>query len=220
VRRVFVTLVGLVVLVPFAAPAAAGGGSALYRPDELVDGSSLAEWQGAYQIWLNEIPRPVNPLRHPKSPRNCELVNGMVFLGPAGGNCAIPMDTPAAFTGAWSFWECSTAEGLGETFDQLRRRCERNFDRDLNPRFFQQDVRIDGELVWADRRWITVTPGEVIDFPELNLWGAEPGPSNSVTKGFLFILRPLSEGTHTIRLKVVDEHIGRFRYLWRVHVEA
>jgi hypothetical protein len=213
-------LVALSTIVPLALPISAGGGSALYSPTEVVGGTTLAGWQGAYQIWLNEIPRTVNPLRHPNSPRNCESVDGMVFLGPAGADCVVPPDTPAAFTGAWSFWECSTAEGMGATFAQLRRRCIRNFDRDLDPRLFEQDVVIDGQLVHADRRWISVTPGEMIDFPEENLWSAEPGPSRSVTKGFLFILRPLSEGIHTIRLTIRDEIIGRFRYVWRLRVEA
>ena len=62
------------------------------------------------------------------------------------------------------------------------------------------------------------TPREIIDFPEDNIWGAVPGPSKSVTKGFLFILRPLEEGAHRIVIHIVDAVFGEYRFVWRLDV--
>ena len=69
--------------------------------------------------WLLEIPSGENPFEHPDSPRNCEPVDGAVFLGPFGADCDVPAGVPVVV--AVTFYECSTAEGLGDNFFQLRR---------------------------------------------------------------------------------------------------
>jgi hypothetical protein len=202
-----------------ALPAAAGGSTgAVFPPDSSPRGMTHAEWQGAYQIWFGEIPSSEHPAIDPSSARNCELQHGIVFLGPIGADCTVPAHRPLAFSPAPSFWECSTGEGLGETFRQLRRCARENFAHDINADVFHMRVVIDGQRLRHVRRWISQTPGEIIDFPEDNFWNAVPGPSKSVTKGFLFILRPLGGGNHTIRVNAVDEVIGSFTFVWRLHV--
>ena len=62
------------------------------------------------------------------------------------------------------------------------------------------------------------TPREIIDFPKDNISGAVPAPSKSVTKGFLFILRPLEEGAHRIVIHIVDAVFGEYRFVWRLDV--
>jgi hypothetical protein len=79
-------------------------------------------------------------------------------------------------------------------------------------------VLVDGERLSRVRRWIFRTPGEIIDFPERNIWHAEPGPSRSVTKGFLIILRPLDPGLHTIRVRTKSDAFGTFRDTFKLHV--
>ena len=52
---------------------------------------NYAEWQGAYQVWLTEIPSMDNPIRDPTSSRNCEEQPGgdIVFLGPVIRLCGV-----------------------------------------------------------------------------------------------------------------------------------
>ena len=49
-------------------------------------------------------------------------------------------------------------------------------------------------------------------------WDGEPGPSRSVTKGFMFILRPLDEGAHRVVVNIVDDVLGEFRWVWKLEV--
>lgn len=225
-RRVLVFLSTAVVAIAMSVPASAdGGGDAarkLYPPDAEPFGMSYAEWQGAYQIWLNEIPAPKNPLVDPASPFNCaEQRRGkVVFLGPSGADCTVSDEAALVVTPALGFWECSTAEGLGDTWAELRSCARDNFARDLDPDIYHQSVYIDGKRLRHQRSWVDLTPGEIIDFPEPNIWNAEPGPSKSVTKGFLFILRPLHEGRHRIVIDVQADVIGdeQFHWVWKLHV--
>jgi hypothetical protein len=214
-RRIFVGIAALCIWAALMLPAVAGT-TAVYPPNDSPLGTDHSTWEGAYQVWMTEIPRGRNPIYHPESPLNCETVEGVVFLGPTGAHCEVPAGTPAAFSVGTGFWECSTAEGLGETYHQLRRCATRRFARDINADVYHQRVVIDGERLSRDRRWIFLTPGEIIDFPEKNIWHAEPGPSKSVTKGFFFILQPLDPGLHTIRVRVRDEVIGKFRFVWKL----
>ena len=218
-------IVGVTVLVLGLVPSAGadgggGGGRFVFPADSSPRGLTYPQWHGLYQIWLNEIPASENPLLDPLSPRNCEPMRGgdVVFLGSFGADCSVPADTPLVFGTA--SWECSTAEGLGQTFQRLRRCAVENFDSDLGPEAFYQKVLIDGVHVRRSRRWVSVTPGEIIDFPEDNLWGAEPGPSKSVSKGFLFVARGMPVGDHSIVVRAFFDGTFAFEVVWDLHVEA
>jgi hypothetical protein len=39
-----------------------------------------------------------------------------------------------------------------------------------------------------------------------------------VTKGFFFIARPLSVGTHTIRANALDDNLGKLSAVWTLEV--
>ncbi|MEZ0235132.1 MAG: hypothetical protein ACAH81_09320 [Actinomycetota bacterium] len=95
-----------------------------------------------------------------------------------------------------------------------------NFDSDLGPDAFYQKVLIDGVHVRRSRRWVSVMPGEIIDFPEDNLWGAEPGPSKSVSKGSLFVARGMPVGDHSIVVRAFFDGTFAFEVVWDLHVEA
>lgn len=139
-----------------------------------------------------------------------------MFVGSFGADCAVPEG--AAIVIGTASWECSTAEGLGDTFAELRKCARESFARDFGPGQFHQRLLIEGEHLRYTRRWITTTPGEIIDFPKNNIWDAEPSPSKSVSEGFLFILRPLREGTHRIVAEVTSSTIGDFTVVWKLHV--
>ena len=208
----------LVATVLGSTPASAsGGGGLVAQPNAVRHGMTYAEWEAAYQVWFEEIPLDENPLAHPDSPRNCELQPGnTVFVGASGADCAIP-------SGAWIglstyYWECSTAEGLGDTYRELRRCAEDNFSRDFGSAVSHTILKIDGAKVRHPRRWTFTTPGEIIDFPENNLWGADPGPTKSVTEGTMYLVRPLGDGTHHIRLHVNSAQFGEFNIDYVLHV--
>ncbi len=206
-----------------SAPALAhhDGSLGVFPPDASPYGMTYPEWNGAYNIWVQEIPVPENPLFDPSSPRNCELQPGgdVVFLGGQGADCSVPADAALAFTPALGGFECSTAEGLGETWRELRTCAREHFAAEINPDLYHQTVRIDGERLVHQRQWVSHTPGEIVDFPKDNIWGVEPGLSRSLTKGFLFILEPLDPGEHRIVVIANDEVVGDFRWVWKLHVE-
>jgi hypothetical protein len=218
-KKLFGLTASAVLVAALSVPAAAGSASpAVFPPDSSPLEMTYPEWVGAYQVWLNEIPTPENPFVDPASPRNCEVqTSGAVFFGPFGANCSIPEGAPLVLSGV--FYECSTAEGLGDTYRQLRRCARRNFARDTDPEILHQRILIDGVRLVHLRRWIFLSPGEVIDFPKDNIWDAVPGPSKSVTKSFLWILEPPSVGTHRIRWRINDEVIGKFTITWKLTVD-
>jgi hypothetical protein len=198
---------------------ALAGGSAndeVFPPGSEPFGVSYQESFGDHMIWLQEIPTPANPFVDPTGPRNCERRGRFVYIAGFEANCRVPEGKAIAFSGP--FWECSTAEGLGDTFRELRRCAVDNFARDLARDVFGITVRIDGDRVLHPRRWVFVTPGEIVVFPDDNIWGAPGGPSKSVTKGFYFIVRPLDEGRHQIRIHVNDAVFGEFNVTYSVRV--
>lgn len=207
-------------VVPTAGAEGGGGGRFVFPADASPLGLTYPQWHGEYQIWQNEIPASENPSVDPTSPRNCEPMHGgdVIFVGSFGADCSVPAGTPLVFGTA--SWECSTAEGLGQTFRRLRRCAVENFEADLGRDVFYQKVLIDGVHLRRSRRWVSLTPGEIIDFPEDNIWGAEPGPSKSVSKGWLFVLRGMPAGDHAVVAKVFVEGEHLFDVTWDLHVEA
>jgi hypothetical protein len=191
-----------------AAPADESAASRLFSPHSEPYGRPYAEWFAEYQEWYMEIPAPGNPAFDPNSPHKCDLEDGKVIFVGFATHCKIPEHKAVAFDAG--FWECSTAEGHGDTYAELRRCAVENFERDFNPDVHQFKIWIDGKLLRNPRRWTTLTPipSDIINLPEDNVWDAEPGPTKSVTKGFWYILRPLSEGTHTIRSTGFNEAFG------------
>ena len=191
----------------------------VFPPSSEPYGRTYAQWEGAYQVWLGEIPTPENPLVHPTSARNCELQGRVVFLGTRGTGtrrCTIPEDTAVAFGDG--FWECSTAEGHGETFPALRKCAIKRFARDFGRDVVRLRIHVDGQRLPHPYRWHFLTPGEIIDLPENNIYRAPAGTTKSVTKGFFYILRPLEEGRHRIRLHGTHEVFPDVTFVWKLEV--
>ena len=123
--RGFMFLAAATLATTLAVPASAGGAdaaAALYPPDAEPFGMTYAEWQGAYQVWLGEIPAPENPLHDPASPRNCAEQPGgdivfigpggdIVFIGPVGGECSVSDDVALALSPGLGF--CGMLHGRG-----------------------------------------------------------------------------------------------------------
>ena len=188
----------------------------VFPPDASPRGMTYAQWLGDYQIWLNEIPTPDNPYTDPSSPLNCTLRHGVVYLGPFGSDCNVPEGHPLLISGP--FWECSTLEGLGDTYAELRACARDNFAHDFGRNAFLFTVRIDGKKLLHPRAWTFTSPGEIIRFPDDNIWGAPGGTTKSVTKGFLYMLRPLEEGDHVFRIHANFAGGTPFNVDWLLHV--
>jgi hypothetical protein len=216
-KRVLVLLAAGLMAGMAAGPGAAAGTLPVANPHAVVHGMDQSQWEGAYQVWLEEIPTAKNPLTDASSPRNCEVQPGNVaFAGASGANCHVP---PGVWIGISSyFWECSTAEGLGHTFSQLRHCAEHNFARDFGPDDFHDTILVDGVQVHHPRKWIFTTPGEVIDFPKHNIFGADPGRSKSVTKGNFFLVKPFAHGRHEVIDRVRFPDGTGFNIEWVFHV--
>jgi hypothetical protein len=203
----------------WSGPAQAGGGAQVFPPDSKPYGLTYPQWQAAYQKWIEEIPASENPLVDPDSPRNCEVSGKVVYLGAngTGQGCSVPEGQ--AIVLAAGFWECSTAEGLGDTYPELRHCAKFHFHHDLSHRDVHLTLRIDGDRVAHSRDWTFLSPGQVIDFPDDNIWGAPGGPTKSITKGFLYVLPPLSDGEHTIVIRVEFPDGTHFPVPYNVTVE-
>lgn len=209
----------LAVLWPHAASSEEStAGRQVFAPSAAPFGKTYARWFSRYMIWMQEIPVPSNPIVDPNSPRNCESHGRVVFASPTGtgDGCTIPEGKGFAFSPAG--FECSTAEGNGETFRELRRCAVEGFAATAGPDVLRLTVRIDGKKVEHPRRWIVVTPGEIVNLPDENIWGAPGGLTKSRTKGFFFIIKPLDEGRHLIRVHFNDAVLGEFDILYPVRV--
>jgi hypothetical protein len=180
-------------------------GSPAFHPRSEPFGTPYGVWGERWIEWLVELPVPRNPAVHPE---NCARLNvgRVLFLGPNGGTCTIPANKAVLISP--SGWECSTAEGLGDTYAELRRCAVENFRRDFGRDVFRLDITVDGRPIGHERAFHFLTPNSVIDFPRNNLFGARPGPSKAVTMLFAYMLKPFPPGTHTIRVHVVDGALG------------
>ena len=190
----------------------------LYPADASVFGWSQGEWLGAYITWLLEIPPGQNPALDPSSPRNCESQHGgkVGFLSPAGADCTVPEGAAIVFTPAAH--ECSAAEGNGQTFRALKACAAEGWEEFFGPETYEQRLWLDGDRLRHQREWVVISPGEIIDFPRNNIYGVEPGPSRSLSKGLLFIVRPPDEGRHVIRVVAHDKVFGDFEFVWKIRV--
>jgi hypothetical protein len=216
-RRLGVIIAAVCLALGAAIPAAAEDKEAhLFGPQAEPFDQSYEEWFADYMVWLQEIPLDENPLVEPGRPADCELQDDKVVFVVLGPICHVPEGASVAFDVGWV--ECSTAEGHGETFSELRRCTEKDFKEVLNANAYSIELRVDGEKIRHPRRFTYLTPGEVVDFPKENLWDVEPGPSRSVTKGFFYMLRPLSEGTHIVRAHLEHEIAGDFRLVLKLRV--
>ena len=174
------------------APAAATPGGASYRT-----------WATRVFTWLQEVPKGRNPGVDADSPHNCDTRFGAVLLGPigTGDGCVVPAGRPVVL--AYLGWSCSTAEGGGRTFAELRRCAERAWRGELG------DVGItmvvDGNRVREPRRWTVSSHDMWVDLPRHNVWDVRPGWTRSVGRGIFHVLKPPVAGEHVVRVVLVED---------------
>ena len=198
---------------------AAGDGSPLYAPAAEPFGRSYQRVFGHYAKWILQIPSRRNPSVDPDSPNNCAVHSDFVFMGSrgTGQGCTVPTGKAVAFS--FGFWECSTAEGNGDTFARLRRCARANYIRTFNKYVFRFVLRVDGRKVAEPRRWTLGAANRVADLPRNNLFGAQAGPTKTASYGLFHIFKPFSRGEHLIRVRGEDWELGKFTIAYRFTVE-
>jgi hypothetical protein len=162
-------------------------------------GLSYAQWTANWWKWAMEIPTPNNPIPY-KTGTNCaQQQSGPVwFLAGSNGapivrDCVIPLGKALLFGPLNS--ECSYAEDSTlKTEDQLRS-CAVNLDVGGVPH-----VTVDGVALKSLDNYKIQSPIFNFTFPQNNVFGARPGPSQSVSDGWFIMLQPLSPGNHTVHL--------------------
>jgi hypothetical protein len=160
-------------------------------------GHTYGEWSARWWQWAAQIPSNINPVTD-KTGINCaQNQSGPVwFLAGSSGapvfrNCVIPAGKAILFAPLNS--ECSTAEDSTlKTEDQLRS-CAVNQDTGGDPH-----VIVDGVTFQSMQTYKVQSPLFSFTFPKDNIFGAPPGPTQSVSDGWYIMLQPLSLGKHTI----------------------
>ena len=166
-------------------------------------GASLQTWATRMFTWFQETPAHQRLGVDPGSPANCVPRHGAVVFGPVGTDdtCLVPAGRPIVVV--YLGWSCSTAEGNGRTFLELRRCAERNWRTELGDIRIRQVV--DGNLVGEPRRW-TVSTGDMwVDLPRHNVWGVRPGWTRSVGRAIVHVLKPPPVGSHLVRVRLLED---------------
>lgn len=195
---------------------AEGSGPAwLYGPREKPQGLSYATISADYLKWGLGITASQSPVLHADAPRNCEVHGPFVYAGSAGTEkaCVVPHAKAVVFS--FAGLECSTAEGNGATFEKLRSCADRSFARSYQPQRYRFTLWLDGQRVPHPRRWAFTSADRVITMPTTNVFNTVPGPTKSVSRGFVYVLRPLSAGSHVVRVYVRDAEMGKLTFVYR-----
>jgi hypothetical protein len=196
------SLIAGMIAVAIAVPASAASpnaGRGFLPAQARVHGMTLAEIAGAWDLWAFGSPAESNPLlanRCEASPSDPRIWFLPVSLG---GDYEIECDVPV---GAFLVltpggYECSTAEGNGETAEELEACVDANF---ANLTFLE--VALDGRPASNLERYIVTSP--LVQLPGPNLLGEDPTPS--MLKSYFMIIAPLSPGEHTVR--AFDEFVN------------
>jgi len=180
------TLVLMLSTTTLAAPRKA----AVYSPQAHVNGASLVDLAVAWTDWAWQPP-DTSPLLNPR----CEASGiGKIWFAPVSIDVAQELDCTLPPGGKLLItpggYECSTAEGNGETLAELTDCAETNFANEI----CCAQVIIDGrELTNLDPYEFT-TPGQMLAGP--NLFGEDP--TLSIERGWFILLRPMSVGQHEV----------------------
>jgi hypothetical protein len=181
----------LVLVLALAAPVASVGhsGAAVYPPNARPNGLSLSDLAILWGHWSWQA-ADTNPLLNPR----CEYSGvGQIWLAPVsiGGefevDCTLPAGAKLLITPGG--YECSTAEGNGETLAELTECANTNISF-----ICCVEAWVDGVAVENIDRYLLTTPGQVLEGP--NLFGEED--TLSVERGWFILVRPMSVGEHVV----------------------
>jgi hypothetical protein len=163
---------------------------AAYAPSARVNGATLVELAVAWADWAWQ-PADVSPLLNPR----CDWSGiGKIWFAPVSIgeqqelDCTLPPGGKLLITPGG--YECSTAEGNGETLAELTACAESLFASEI----CCAQVIVDGAELENLDPYLLTTPGQTVAGP--NLFGEEP--TLSVERGWFILLRPMSVGEHEV----------------------
>jgi hypothetical protein len=164
--------------------------AAVYSPNAHPNGMSLVDLAQAWTDWAWQ-PAETSPLLNAR----CDYSGiGKIWFAPVSINTAQDLDCTLPPGGKLLItpggYECSTAEGNGETLAELTGCAETLFASEI----CCEQMIVDGvELTNLDR-YLFTTPGQLLAGP--NLFG--PDPTLTVERGWFILLRPMSVGEHEV----------------------
>jgi hypothetical protein len=176
----------------------------VYKNDSSPYGQNYPAWTAKWWIWLMSIPTNVNPAADSSGIHCAQGQIGPVWFlaGSTTGNaervCSIPAGKSILFPLLDS--ECSYAEFPRLKTESDLRACAVAQQNEVT----HIEVTIDGTTLARQQVYRVQTPLFNFTFPNNNLFGAPPGPSQSVADGFYVFLPPLSTGKHDIMFKAVN----------------
>ena len=170
-----------------------GPGRGFVSPNAEVRGYSLKQLANAWNVWALGTPEADNPLvanRCEQSPIDKKIWFMPVSLG---GDYEVDCEVPsgAYLVATPAGWFCDIAEAGGSTTAELRA-CARDGFALLT----YAEVVLDGRSAKHLRRHVVTS--RRIELPGPNL--LTDGPTSIVDKGIYIVIKPLSRGSHTLRL--------------------
>lgn len=168
-------------------------------------GKSYGDWTGEVWRHFQEVPLDNNPADDSTGEFcdvNQEDSNVWFLVGTFGGKqereCTVPSDRALVVLVAGV--SCSYAEDPSlKTEDDLRQCAEGNTGE------MTLRASIDGKAVSNVEDYFSVSPVFPVEFPENNVWGVEAGQSEFVAAGWTLVIKPLSEGEHTIQFSAEEQ---------------
>jgi hypothetical protein len=188
-------------------PTTAGSnGIQVFPPDSMPYNLTYGDWSAKWWQWALSIPANINPLLD-QTGENCNVnQSGPVWFlaGTQGGSaersCIIAEGMAIFFpiiNGYGSFAE----NPLVKTESELRALIKSSFDQ-----VRVAEATVDGVKLENLENYRVQSPLFNFTYPENNIGGVPPGPSQAVAEGYWVMLHPLAAGEHTIHFRggIVD----------------
>jgi hypothetical protein len=178
--------------------------SSVFPPDSKPYGKSYAEWSNVWWQWLLSIPEDKSPAGDSTGKLCGTNQQGPIWFlaGTFGGaserTCTIPSGKAIMFSPINS--ECSYAEYPDDKSESDLRECAKTFQDQTT---FAQ-ASINGTAIEDLDKFRVQSSLFNVTFPERNVFGTTPGPTQAVSDGIWIILKPLPPGEHKIGFKGIS----------------
>jgi hypothetical protein len=168
-------------------------------PNSSFGGHTYAEWSEKWWLWSLSLPVDKNPTTNFAA----SCTNGQsghtwfLYGGPPTVTCTVPEETAVVIPVVNT--ECSNLEAApfrGDT-PAARRACAKAWIDNVTDLF----ASVDKKSVRNLARYRVQTGDFLFTVPAKNILGVPAGKGFSSADGYYLVLEPLSEGTHTIRVK-------------------
>lgn len=174
----------------------------VFPPDSRPYGKRYGEWAEEWIKWALSIPKTINPIVD-NTGKDCaeKQTSPVWFLAGTFGisvrrKCQIHHDMAIFFPIVEK--ECSFAEE-GDQLKTEKEMCNRaSYLMDV---VVDMSVVIDGIELKCLNKYRARSRVFDLVFPPDNVYGVSPGNTRSVTDGYWLLIKPLTVGNHTIRIR-------------------